>query len=151
MDKEIRCVALGEDVEESVCVVQPHAEPKSIEQRLDDQQKQIMQLTSALDSMASMIKELRDDYRKREDEKLTKIIEDNKKAHKMEIPEGTLLHGATHGLTFYCTVADGGFKVGNRTYNSLSQAAEGISGVRRSGWTFWRLPDGRTVKEVYKA
>ncbi|RLI56702.1 MAG: hypothetical protein DRO87_07760, partial [Candidatus Thorarchaeota archaeon] len=42
-----------------------------------------------------------------------------------------------------------GFRVGDQIYKSLSAAAEAVSGVRRSGWTFWKLPDGRTAKEAF--
>ncbi len=35
-------------------------------------------------------------------------------------------------------------------YQSLSAAAEAVSGVRRSGWTFWKLEDGRSVKEAFR-
>lgn len=45
---------------------------------------------------------------------------------------------------------DGAYRVGNEKFASLSAAAEHVSGVRRSGWTFWSLFDGRTLKEVYK-
>lgn len=44
----------------------------------------------------------------------------------------------------------GEYGVGNTKYSSLSSAAEAVSGVRRSGWSFWLLGDGRTLKEVYK-
>jgi phage-related minor tail protein len=45
---------------------------------------------------------------------------------------------------------DGKYKVGQDEFKSLSSSAEFVSGVRRSGWTFWKLFDGRTLKEVYK-
>ena len=41
------------------------------------------------------------------------------------------------------------YYIGTTGYDSLSSAAEAASGVRRSGWTFWKMPDGRTVKEAY--
>ena len=77
-------------------------------------------------------------------QKLEKIKSENK------IPEGTTLTGVTKGIPYYLEVKDGGFSVGVRRYDTLSAAAEGVSGVRRSGWAFWKLPDGKTVKDVFK-
>lgn len=38
-----------------------------------------------------------------------------------------------------------------KKFNSLSQSAEFFSKIRRkSGWVYWRLQDGRTLKEAYK-
>ena len=52
---------------------------------------------------------------------------------------------------FILTVGnDGKYKVGDIMFPSLSASAEHVSGVRRSGWTFWKLLDGRTLKEAYK-
>jgi hypothetical protein len=48
------------------------------------------------------------------------------------------------------TIKPDGYQMGLTNYTSLSSAAEAISGVRRSGWTFWKLPDGRTLKEVFR-
>lgn len=148
--EEVKCVALGDDVEMEVAVVQAHPGPLSTDQRLSEQQQQLTQLARSLDSLSRMVKELRDDYRRGEDERLNGIIEEKTKANKMELPEGTELHGKTKSVNFFCVVRDGGFYVGITRYDSLSAAALGVSGVRRSGWTFWKLPNGKTVKEVYK-
>ena len=43
-----------------------------------------------------------------------------------------------------------GYYIDNVKYYSLSAAAEAVSGVRRSGWTFWKLVDGTTVKEAFR-
>jgi hypothetical protein len=48
------------------------------------------------------------------------------------------------------TVKADNYQVGLNNYLSVSAAAEAVSGVRRSGWAFWKLPDGRTLKEVFK-
>jgi len=65
------------------------------------------------------------------------------------IPEGALLVGKTRGQMYILRPTPEGFIVGDQTYKSLSAAAEAVSGVRRSGWTFWKLPDGRTAKEAF--
>lgn len=70
---------------------------------------------------------------------------------KAAIPVGTILTGSSKGKNFLAVVeAVDRIKVGNTLYSSLSAAAEGVSGVRRSGWSFWKLPNGGTVKEIFK-
>jgi hypothetical protein len=148
--EEVKCVALGEDIEAEIAEVQPLRKPATADEKINEMQQQILHLTSAFDSLARMVKELRDDYRRDKDEKLNGLMEEKKKAGKAEIPEGTVLIGTTKGLSYFLQVKEGGFFVGAEKYESLSAAAEGVSGVRRSGWTFWKLSDGRSIKEVYK-
>lgn len=68
------------------------------------------------------------------------------------IPIGTLCIGTTEKSLFPCylTVRKDHYTVGSVKFASLSAAAEAVSSVRRSGWTFWRLTDGTTLKEAYK-
>lgn len=68
------------------------------------------------------------------------------------IPIHTVCTGATSAspFLFYLTVLKNGYQVGSKIYESLSAAAEEVSGVRRSGWAFWKLPGGTTLKEAYK-
>lgn len=147
---EVKCVALGEDVVEAELVEVIDAAPMGTEEHIANLESRVYHLTNALDSLFLMVKELRDDRDKEKDGKLNAVIEINKKENKVAIPEGTVLTGKTNGLSYFMHVKDGGFYVGITRYDSLSAAAEGISGVRRSGWTFWRLPDGKTVKEAFK-
>jgi hypothetical protein len=75
-----------------------------------------------------------------------------KNLNKDGIPLGTLAIGTTEKSPFlnYLTVEEDGYVVGNVIFASLSAAAEAVSKVRRSGWTFWRLLDGRTLKEAFR-
>jgi len=68
------------------------------------------------------------------------------------IPIGTICLGASEKspFLFYLTVETDGYIVGSKKFASLSAAAEAVSLVRRSGWTFWKLVDGRTLKEAYR-
>jgi len=68
------------------------------------------------------------------------------------IPSGTVCIGATEKSPFlyYLTVDGDNYVVGNQPFASLSAAAEAVSLVRRSGWTFWKLLDGRTLKEAFR-
>lgn len=67
------------------------------------------------------------------------------------IPIGLECWGVTEKRMFllYLTVEADGYVIGHTKYASLSAAAEVVSGVRRSGWTFWKLDDGRTLKEAF--
>ena len=58
---------------------------------------------------------------------------------------GVSMRGGVHVLT----VNSDGYYIGTTKHESLSSAAESVSGVRRSGWTYWKLPDGRTAKEAF--
>ena len=66
------------------------------------------------------------------------------------IPLGINLIGTSQrsGISVM-TVHPDGYYLGFNRHDSLSSAAEEASGVRRSGWTFWKLADGRTVKEAF--
>lgn len=65
------------------------------------------------------------------------------------IPIGINLIGSTKGQIYVLTVEKDSYRVGNQTFPSLSAAGEAVRGSRVSGWVFWKLPDGRTVKEVF--
>lgn len=65
------------------------------------------------------------------------------------IPYGTPLYGSCQNGNFVCTVLEDGFYVGNMKYPSLSAAAEAVSGVRRSGWTFWKTAEGVSAKDAF--
>ena len=147
----INCIALGmEDAaEELVEVVEQLPGELGVDQRLDAMEDRLIHITNALDSLFQIVKNLRDQSSKEMDAKIYKTIEKKKQEKKLEIPEGTL-HGTSNGLSYFCTVKGDGFYVGETKYESLSAAAQDVSGVRRSGLTFWKLPDGRTVKEAYK-
>ena len=67
------------------------------------------------------------------------------------IPVGISLIGLTKFGPRILTVAEDGYYIGPDRYSSLSAAAEAASGiVRKSGWVFWKLPDGRTLKQAFK-
>ena len=147
----LKCVALGEeDTSEELAQTEPATAPVSMEQRMAAIETRQLHITNSIDSLFQIVKSLRDKSSKDQDTKINEVINKKKKEQKIEIPEGTMLHAASKGLSYFCRVEAGGFKVGATSYESLSAAAEGVSGVRRSGWTFWRMSDNRTVKEVYK-
>ena len=67
------------------------------------------------------------------------------------IPIGISLIGLTPAGPRILSVMVDGYYIGGHKYGSLSAAAEAASGiVRKSGWVFWKMPDGRKVKDVFK-
>jgi len=149
---DTKYVALGEEGPE-VEVVEVAPAPQTDTERITAIEKAISQLALSLDSIFSMLKKMRDKDAVRKDFAIAENIERAKSD--MKIPEGTVLIGETRGVSYYCEVKSGAFYVGVTQYPTLSAAAQGVSGVRRSGWAFWRLSggkhNGRTVKEVFKS
>lgn len=145
--RDLPCVALGEDVEEEIVEVREER-PVGVEERLTAVEKQMLYMTNAHDSLFSMVKQLSDSIDRESHKQIEATVE--KKKSDMVIPEGTVLNGSSKGLSYFLNVKDGAFYVGLTRYESVSAAAEGVSGVRRSGWTFWKFPDGKSIKEAFR-
>lgn len=65
------------------------------------------------------------------------------------LPIGCVLNGESKGQNFTLEVLVDGYLCSNGSiYPSLSNAAYGVSGNRRSGWLFWRNVEGRPIGEV---
>jgi len=112
-------------------------------------QESIAHLTKTVDAMGKMIHMLRGESNTKE---AVKAIT-NAVFNKDGLPLNTVYVGQTKKVEapILLTVeTDGSYKIGNNTYKSLSAAAEAVSGVRRSGWTFWKTFDGKTLKEAFK-
>ena len=155
MDKELqkaanRAVALGDDVADHV---EAERDPQTLEERVHYLEQAAKHHTISLDSLFALVKELKNNNEdKAEVEQRDQVLEITKPDNK--IPVGTRLKGVTKGTPFWFMVKDDGFYVGITKYGSLSAAAQGVSGVRRSGWSFWKFDDGKnegiTVKDIYK-
>jgi len=145
--EQLKYLELGADIEDVVEIDNQDAQQID---KIADLEERVQALTNGLDNLFALVKSLRDDFNKEKDRLISEAIEQKKRDKKAEIPVGTVLYGSTHGLNYFLEVKEDGFYVGTIKYDSLSAAAEAVSGVRRSGWTFWKLPNGQTVKEVYK-
>lgn len=147
--EEVKCVALGDDADIEEVQIEER-QPQTSEEKIASLEQKVFHLTNSLDNLFTMVKELTDKVDTDKNKVIGAVIEKKKKENKVEIPEGTILTGTTRGLNYFMHIKDSGFYVGITRYESLSAAAEGVSGVRRSGWTFWKLPDGKNVKEAFK-
>ncbi|HLD89615.1 MAG TPA: DUF4357 domain-containing protein [Patescibacteria group bacterium] len=75
----------------------------------------------------------------------------NPNENKDGLPYNTCYIGISRGIPYILTInAVGQYIVADKVFNTLSAAAEAVSGVRRSGWAFWKLLDGRSIKDVYR-
>lgn len=149
--EDAKYVALGDEGPEiEVAEVVPR--PQNIEEKVASMEARMNQIALSLDSIHSVIKQLRDRANVRKDHAISENIEKTKSD--MKIPEGIVLVGVTRGVPYYCEVKNGAFYVGVTKYTTLSAAAQGISGVRRSGWAFWKISggkhNGKSVKEIFK-
>jgi len=145
----IPVVALGEeDLNEIAEIVEHH--PHTIEEKIAALETRQENMTQMMDNMFALLKEIRAVVQADHDKRVTQVLNETIKSKAMAIPEGTVLNGKTRGLSYFLQVKNGAFYVGNTRFPTLSAAAEAVSGVRRSGLTFWKLDDGRTVKEVFK-
>lgn len=118
-------------------------EPVTIEERVATLQKQVEDLVKAFHAISSL----------RIKDKRQQEVYDNPclvNANKDGIPTGISLLGTSiRGGIHVLTVNPDGYYIGIKKFDSLSAAAEAVSGVRRSGWTYWKMADGRTIKEVF--
>ncbi len=119
--------------------------PSSLKEEFED-------MKLKLESITEMFYILRKRYGKKKKDKSEKDVVDDV-FNKDGIPLNSSFIGYTSSSNYpFILIINekGNYKVGNKSFNSLSASAEFVSGVRRSGWTFWKLFDGRTLKEVYK-
>lgn len=105
------------------------AQPVTLEERLETVIKRVDELTKSFNAMHSS------------------VVKDSHVP--ANIPPGTLLFGRSGKKEAILVVTETGFFIGQTRYNSLSAAARIVSGIRRSGWAFWKTADGRTAKEVF--
>lgn len=144
---ELPCVLLGTDDDTEIVEVDLPA-PQTTEERIACLEVENRAFKIMFDSLFKMVKALHDASRIEQDNQIAEFVKKNKEHRK--IPVGTQLYGTTRGKSFFLEVSPNGFMVGNTTYPSLSAAAEGVSGVRRSGLAFWKFSDNRSVKDVYE-
>jgi hypothetical protein len=145
----IPVVALGEEDLNEVAEVVEH-QPHTIDEKIAALEARQDSMVQMMDNMFALLKDIRAAVQSERDIRVSQALDETVKAKSMAIPEGTVLNGKTKGLSYFLQVKSGAFYVGNTRYTTLSAAAEAVSGVRRSGLTFWKLDDGRTVKEVFK-
>lgn len=133
-------IALGKAMNAGTALV---AEPQelTIEEKITALQRQVEELTKAFNIVNTL---------RLKDKRSFGHIEYQEEVNKDGIPLGLILLGnSMRGGTSVLNVYPEGYYIGNNQFDSLSAAAEYVSGVRRSGWTFWRMPNGQTLKEAF--
>jgi hypothetical protein len=117
-------------------------------------EEQLAEMRLKVDSMSQMFFMLRKlGMEKKDKEDSDKPVDDKLLMNKDGIPVNTCFVGYTRKSPDpYVLVVNekGEYVLGTKVFESMSSAAEFVSGVRRSGWTFWCTLEGETAKEVYK-
>lgn len=124
--------------------------PATLEERVAALQRHLEELTAAFHAVNSVrIKDKRQSQKQTIQK--TPTVQPTKGSNNYDgIPIGICLMGtSTRGGLILLDVKTDGYYIGGRRFETLSAAAEEHSGVRRSGWTYWKLPDGRTAKEAF--
>jgi hypothetical protein len=137
-----RKIALGTATEETTAII---PEALSLIEEVEALKRQVEVLVDAFNAINRI--RVKDDR----EEDLEEFHEYDDDMNKDGIPIGTILFGnSTRGGESALIVRESGYSVGGDFYETLSAAAEAVSGVRRSGWTFWKMPDGRNAKETFR-
>lgn len=133
-------VALGVNGSDTIKAVV--SKPTTLEEKVKLLTLQIEELTKAFHALNSV-------HVKNRRQELYDMFTDQH-VNKDGIPIGTSLLGvSTRGGIHVLTIKGDKYYIGEQPFDSLSAAAEASSGVRRSGWTYWKLSDGRTVREAF--
>jgi hypothetical protein len=142
-----RRIALGTAFNQAGTVI--IEKPATLEERVAALQRQLEELAAAFHAVNSI--RIKDKRQSERTQRVTPSITLNTNSTNYDgIPIGTSLLGfSTRGGIDVLTVKIDGYYLGIRRFETLSAAAEASSGVRRSGWTYWKIHDGRTVKEVF--
>ncbi len=82
-------------------------------------------------------------------DKLLRLVSKRPTRNKEGLQVGLTLRGESRGKEYTLETLEEGYLCSDGTiYDSLSGAALGVSGNRRSGWKFWRDVAGTPVGEV---
>lgn len=77
------------------------------------------------------------------------LLNNSGKANKEGLLPGTVLQGESKGNKYTLEALEEGYLCSDgEIYESLSGAALGVSGNRRSGWKFWKNVEGRPIGEL---
>ena len=97
------------------------------------------------DALERRVAVLEDAVRDLHDKLASKDTEETEKP----LDPGTILYGESRGQRYTLEVLKDGYLCNNgEIYKTLSGAALGVSGNRRSGWRFWRNERGVAAGEV---
>lgn len=134
-----RLVPLGAAIQKQEAVAATDA---TLEQRIGVLEQRISQLTAMFNEVNML--------RMKEKRAAASLKLDQTGVNKDGIPINISLvgHSTKYGTKFLFVLEEG-YSFCGQIYQSLSAAAEAASGVRRSGWAYWRTANDRTVKEEY--
>lgn len=112
------------------------AKPKTVEERVAILEAKVKLLTEIVDHL---------NKGNREEDR----VQENVAINKDGIPYDINLIGSVKGQPYVLTVRKDAYYLGAVPHKTLSAAAKSVCGHRKSGWVFWKVPDGRTAKETF--
>lgn len=143
-------LALGRAVKSGVSKL---VEPSTVEDRLKALEDKIEAMSILFNQVKNALEKKKtasSEQAYRETDTNGYIKSGSKDVNSDGIPINTGFTGVTRGVPYFLKARRDGYYVGSTRYGSLSAAAEGVSKVRRSGWTFWKLKGGKTAKQIFK-
>lgn len=147
---DLKEIALGKACKSKAGVM---TQPQTTEERLAVMEKWLAELTTAFNTVNSTRLKDKRTYERSNTQiatgKLNEVVTGSLNKDGIEIGSSFIGTSSKFGI-FILTVNADGYYIGETRFDSLSAAAEAVSGVRRSGWTFWKLTDGRTLKEAFR-
>jgi len=128
IEKKLATPAQLEEITRVTATILP-AEKGLLETKVSQLEREVDRLRSAIDDLLS------------EEESQDQL-------NKEGITVGGVLVGESKGRSYTLEVLDSGYLCSDgQIYQSLSGAALGVSGNRRSGWRFWKVQEGQSVGE----
>jgi len=90
-------------------------------------------------------------HKTKQPETLLKVRKENKLYNRDMLPIGTIFFAHYEGRNYKCVILENGmYMVNDKQYDSLSEAAKAVTGVRTEGWRFWKSIRGSSVLEMFR-
>lgn len=140
---ETKMIPLGESSKAKVVNEEPQ---ENIDDRIAHIESTVADLRAMLVHMFHVIKDNPQKVEENDQPEQQKELHINKDG----LPIGGVLIGIVESIPIALHIYRDYYLVGNNKYETLSSAAQAVSGNRRNGWDFWKTPSGQSVKEVYR-
>lgn len=152
-DKGCKMMPLGEGSQVKIMEAEKPKEELSTEDRVATLENKVADLRTLVTTLLRTIKDSGNkedvvEEKRVEKEEADDFIGINKRLNKDMIPINSILTGIVNGVPHVLYVHRNSYTVGNKSYETLSGAAKGVTGKRRNGWEFWRTPDGTKIGDL---
>ncbi len=122
---------------------------KEVENQITDRSGEVTKVTATIIPAPQDLLERKVAELEKKIQHMEKKVGSEPTENKEGLGIGTTLRGESRGTTYTLEALDEGYLCSDgNIYDSLSGAALGVSGNRRSGWKFWRDVAGTPIGEV---